>query len=138
MKRPRCILTALALTVAVACGGGGSSTPTPTVTSGRPTSTAKLAIIGPTAGQMVPTSGTTVKISLRDAVIVEQVSTNIKPNEGHVHLRVDGKTITLLGGLETTTGALTAGDHLIEVEFVAADHGPFNPRVIAQVTVIAG
>lgn len=26
---------------------------------------------------------------------------------------------------------LTEGSHLLEVEYVAADHGPFNPRVLA-------
>ena len=30
--------------------------------------------------------------------------------------------------------ALSPGHHTLEAEFVAADHGPFDPRVAASVT----
>jgi hypothetical protein len=29
---------------------------------------------------------------------------------------------------------LSPGEHTLEAEFVAADHGPFDPRVTAQTT----
>ena len=41
------------------------------------------------------------------------------------------------GTLSVPTGKLTPGPHLLEVEFAASDHGPFNPRVIERVTVTA-
>jgi hypothetical protein len=34
-------------------------------------------------------------------------------------------------GLTDTISNLTPGPHLLQVEFVATDHAPFDPRVIA-------
>jgi hypothetical protein len=51
-----------------------------------------------------------------------------------MHLRLDGRTITLLGSLEEDIPGVTPGPHLLEAEFVASDHGPFSPRVISSVT----
>jgi len=132
------IATCVPLMILAACTSkpspGPSSTPT---VNARPSSTAVLKIVSPTQGQEVPTSGVTVKIELTGAHIVPAGTRALRPDEGHVHLRVDGKTITLFGGLSVSTGKLTAGPHLIEVEFAASDHGPFNPRVIERVTVTA-
>lgn len=136
----RIALVSMMLAIAsVACGGGGSSGGTRTTppATGRPASTAKIAIVSPATGATAPTGGATVKVSLEGATIAKQGTTNVKPDEGHVHLSVDGKSITLFGGLEVATGPLSPGPHLIQVEFAAADHGPFNPRVIAQVSVTA-
>jgi hypothetical protein len=129
-------LTMLALGLA-ACDSEPDARPTPSPSTVRPSSTAVITIVSPTPGQTVSTAGVTVKITLEGARIVPSPSTSLKPDEGHVHLAVDGRTITLLAGLEVSTGPLTAGDHLIQVEFAASDHGPFNPRVIRQVTVTA-
>lgn len=138
MKRIALVSMTLAA-ASVACGGGGSTDGTRTTppATGRPSSTAKIAIVSPATGATVPTRGTTVTVSLEGGTIVKQASTNLKPDEGHVHLSVDGKTITLTGDLEVETGPLSGGPHLIEVEFAANDHGPFSPRVIAQVSVTA-
>jgi hypothetical protein len=35
-------------------------------------------------------------------------------------------------GLNERLPRLTPGQHLVQVEFVAADHAPFDPRVLAQ------
>lgn len=141
--RSRRIIGALAgaaLTFA-ACSSGPTATPTASPTSqtpiARPSSTAKIAILSPKAGETVSTNGVTVKVSLEGATLATQASTDLRPDRGHMHLAVDAKTITLLGSLEVPTGPLTPGPHLIEIEFAANDHGPFNPRVLAQVTVRA-
>jgi hypothetical protein len=137
MKRLFVLAFALSLTL-VACSNGkpnpAPSSPFPTA---RPSSTAVLTIVSPTPGQVVPTSGVTVKITLTGAHLVPAGSRTLRPDEGHVHLRVDGVTITLFGSLMVPTGKLTPGPHLLEVEFAASDHGPFNPRVIQRVTVTA-
>jgi hypothetical protein len=138
MKRLTLVLVAMALSLAACSSKTDGAKPTPTPTSGRPSSTAVLKIESPTPGQTVPTSGVVVKISLTGARVVPSGSTNLKPDEGHVHLSVDGRVITLTGGLTVPTGPLSKGPHLIEIEFSASDHGPFNPRVIQQVTVEAG
>jgi len=128
MKKFAPVLLALAIATA-ACGKGS-----PTL---RPSSTAVLKILTPTEGQIVSTKGVLVKISLSGARIVPAGSTTLRPDEGHVHLKVDGRTITLFGGLEVSTGPLAKGPHLIQIEFAASDHGPFDPRVIQQVAVTA-
>jgi hypothetical protein len=136
VKRLVLFLMALALGLA-ACDSGSKPEPTPSPSTARPSSTAVLRIDSPTPGQTVSTAGVTVKMSLVGGRIVPSGSRDLKPDEGHVHLVVDGETITLTGGLTVPTGKLTPGAHLIQVEFAASDHGPFNPRVIQQVTVTA-
>jgi hypothetical protein len=137
MKRMAAIMLVLAPTL-VACGKGkpvvSASSPSP---NARPSSTAVIMIVSPTPGEVVPTDGVLVKISLAGARIIPAGTRALRPDEGHVHLRVDGMTITLFGGLQVSTGKLAPGPHLIEVEFAASDHGPFNPRVIQRVTVCA-
>jgi hypothetical protein len=139
MKR-RALIT-IAFTLALtACGGDdgkGASSPSPSASRARISSTAVIRIVSPAPGEAVSTSGVTVKIALTGARIVPAASTNNKPDEGHVHLSVDGRVITLTGGLSVDTGPLGAGPHLIEIEFSASDHRPFSPRVIQQVTVTA-
>jgi hypothetical protein len=129
-------LAAAVAVVMAACGSGGgssdSSPPTTPVT--RPSSTAQLVIASPTPGETVTGPTVHVKLNLQGAKITKVVSTNLKPDEGHIHLRLDGRTITLLGSLEQDIPGVTPGPHLLEAEFVAADHGPFFPRVISSVT----
>jgi hypothetical protein len=38
-------------------------------------------------------------------------------------------------GLEQEV-AVTKGPHLVQAEYVAADHSPFNPRVIVAATIV--
>lgn len=60
-------------------------------------------------------------------------SLHLIPNAGHVHLYLDGSLVSMTTGLD---GDVTAapGPHQIRAEFVAVDHLPFDPRVIATVT----
>jgi beta-lactamase superfamily II metal-dependent hydrolase len=124
--------------LAGACGGGdggsGSPTsPTPTVAADRPASTAKLAIVSPRNGQVVQGSTVQLKVSLKDAKVVRSANTDIVPDEGHLHVSLDDQVITMTGDLEQLVADLTPGQHLLKVEFVASDHAPFDPRVIAAV-----
>ena len=127
-----------ALLVLTACGSGtdpvpkdGASASPPLV---RPTSTGKIAVLEPEPGATVEDPDVTVRVELTGARLVEEVSTDLAPDEGHIHLSLDGETITLLGGLEEVVPDVSPGPHLLEVEFVAADHGPFNPRVLQTVS----
>ena len=59
-------------------------------------------------------------------------TTRLTPDTGHVHLYVDGHLIAMA----TSTMAqlpVPPGQHTLVAEFVAADHGPFRPRVTATV-----
>ena len=133
------LLLAVALTaVLVACGGGDSNdgagpTPSPTQT-GRLSSTAKVSIIEPTEGTVIQGTTVRVRIKLEGGRIIPEVSSNLKPDEGHIHLLLDGRVVQLLGSLDERIEDIAPGAHLLQVEFVAADHGPFSPRVISAVS----
>ena len=134
---PACLVLALA---AAACGGSSSgdgtpsvSSSTPTVAADRPASTAKLAIVSPTNGEVVHGTTVRLKVSLEDAKIVPATTTDIVPDEGHLHVILDDQLITMTGDTTQLIGDLTPGQHLLKVEFVASDHFPFDPRVIAAV-----
>ena len=132
--RPMAAGAALAVTLALsACGGGstnGGSSPSPQET--RPSSSATIAFVSPTNGDVVKGDRAMVKLSLDGAKIVPQTSTNIRPDEGHVHLLLDGSIVSMNYGLEDTI-AVKPGQHVLRAEFVAADHRPFEPRVFTEV-----
>jgi hypothetical protein len=115
-----------------ACGGGGASaSPTTGSVSPRPSSTAKLAILSPKSGSVVHGSAIDVRLSLHDAHIVKATSTDLQPDEGHVHLTLDGKLVSMNYSLSNQLTGVSPGRHLLQAEFVANDHFPFDPRVIA-------
>lgn len=128
------LLLATAL-VAASCGKsappGQGSSPTP---NPRPSSTGSIKITDPQPGQTIQGTTYKVKVEVTGARIIEQASTDVRPDTGHLHLSLDGNTVTLLAGLEFELKDLTPGQHLLQAELAAADHGPFQPRVIATVT----
>ena len=112
------------------CGGG----PSPSPSAVRPSSPAKVAILSPTAGATVHGATVHIVLSLTGARIVKQTTTNIRPDEGHVHLYVDGVLVSMNYGLEQDL-PLQPGTFVLKAEFVASDHAPFNPRVWSQQTI---
>lgn len=138
MRRAFASMLVAPLLVLVGACGGEERDPSPRAsTSARLSSTAKLTIEEPAAGATIRGSQVRVRITLEGGVIVEQVSSNLKPNEGHIHLLLDGNVVQLLGSLDETIEDVAPGAHLLQVEFVAADHGPFSPRVISAVNFTA-
>jgi hypothetical protein len=147
MRRTRALETiAVAAALALAaCGGGGSSgtsgptggsgpTGTPTASGPRPASTAQLTIVSPTEGQTIDGGTVALKVDLQGAKIVPATTTNIVPDEGHLHVILDEQLISMTADLEQTIPDVGPGEHLLKVEFVASDHIPFDPRVIAAVS----
>ena len=140
-KRVALVAVGVAFALAAgACGSGGDPSPgtspssaTPTVSADRPASPAKLSILSPTNGQVVRGSTVEMKVSLKDAKIVPATSTDIVPDEGHLHVILDDQLISMTGDTTQLLATLTPGQHLLKVEFVASDHAPFDPRVIALV-----
>jgi hypothetical protein len=126
------VLAALVLGMAACASSSASSSPTTAPPSGaRPSSTAKLAILAPKNDSVVHGSTVDVRLSLEDAHIVKATSTNLRHDEGHVHLILDGKLISMNYQLNDTITGVSPGHHLLQAEFVANDHFPFDPRVIA-------
>lgn len=106
-----------------------------TPSKNRPITTASLAIVSPAAGA---TTGpdVTVKLRLTGGQVVAPtnvVATRLPNNKGHIHVLVDGKLVSMAYGLEQPIKGLSAGPHVIEVEFVALDHAPFRNPVRAAV-----
>jgi len=126
--------------LAVGCSGGGDTSPTPTATqpsiisSRRPSSPAVLKILAPKTGEVVHGNSTELKLSLQNAKIVPATTTHIVPTQGHVHVYLDNKLVSMNFGLSQQLTNLTPGQHFLRCEFVASDHGPFDPRVITSTT----
>jgi hypothetical protein len=98
--------------------------------SSRPSSTARIAIVEPAPGAVVTGSRLEVKVSLEGARILPTATNRLKADEGHLHLTVDGELQSMSYGLEHEV-TVAPGDHILQAEFVAGDHAPFFPRVIA-------
>ena len=125
----------LALTAAACSGGdGGSEAPAATTApaaAARPSSPAKLTIMSPRNGQTVG-ERPELRLDLDGGKIVNQTTTRIQGDEGHIHLHLDGKLVAMNYGLRQRLPALPPGQHVVQVEFVAADHAPFEPRILTQ------
>ena len=121
--------------ILAACGGDANGTSGETVdpSGDRPSSPAKLSIVSPAVGEVVRGSTVDLRIALDDATIVPGTSTDIQPDEGHLHVLLDDTLISMTEGLEQEVPGVEPGTHRIQVEFVAADHAPFDPRVISVV-----
>jgi hypothetical protein len=135
VRSPASYLVAGAVLLTACSGGGGSAiTPTsaPAPIGPRPSSPAVLKIMSPKNGATVPATGTALEVSLAGATLTTVTSQNISPDEGHLHVSVDGRLISMTSGLRQELPALEPGRHLIQVEFVAADHLPFDPRVLTR------
>jgi hypothetical protein len=137
-RMPKLALIVATAFVLAACGGsdggGGMGATGATASTGdRPSSTAKLSIVAPTVGQVVHGSNVDLRVKLQDAKLVPATTTNIVPNEGHLHVILDDTLISMTEGLEQAIPDVAPGEHRIMVEFVASDHAPFDPRVVSVV-----
>ena len=99
----------------------------------RPSSPAKVQIVTPTDGEVFHGSVVDVKVRLENATIVPVTTTNITPDQGHLHLYLDDQIESMNFTTSATLTAVQPGLHVLRVEFVASDHLPFDPRVIEQV-----
>ena len=131
----RRVALTVALTVALAgCGGSGTtSTPSINATEPRPASSATLAIVEPKDDAIVRGDRVEVEFALEGGELVDLTVTEVRPDQGHLHVTLDGALVSMTGGLHQELGHLSPGPHLLKAEFVAADHAPFDPRVLAAV-----
>ena len=129
-------LAGAALLASACSGGSAQSVGTPTAPEARPSTPAQIDFLSPTNGEEVKGATVKVKLSLRGAKIVPQTTTNIRPDEGHVHLLLDGQVVSMNYELDDTI-AVKPGQHILRAEFVAADHRPFEPRVFTEVVFVA-
>ena len=120
-----------------ACGGddtGSPATSAPATAVQRPTSTATLTIVQPKQNQVIAGPTADLKVKLTGAEVVQQTTTDLQPDQGHLHVFLDGELVSMTSTERTILSDLAPGEHLVKVEFVANDHAPFDPRVIAAVS----
>ena len=128
----RAAVPALLLTLVLAgCGSGGSGGPSPKAAA-RPTTNARIQILQPTPNQETGPD-VTVQVQLIGAKEVPQSGPPIKPDEGHIHVSLDGQIVAMAYGDSQMLKGLAPGQHSVQVDFVAADHIPFQNRVTAAV-----
>ena len=120
---------AAALTLA-ACSSSSSSSGV------RPETPARIEIVQPSPNQTLPPTFPVTVNLIGAKVVPAQVSGGtLKPDEGHIHIILDGKVIDTAAGTTREMTNLPPGPHTIQAEFVAADHAPFRNRVVAAVAV---
>jgi hypothetical protein len=133
------LLAALLGGLLAGCGAGaspgssaGSSPAVPSPAPGssgvRLSSPAVIRVLQPAAGASLTGASVHVVLSLDGAQIVSATTTNIRPDQGHIHLYVDNVLVSMNYGLEQDI-AVHPGTYVVKAEFVAADHAPFSPRV---------
>ena len=101
----------------------------------RPRSTATLAIVEPLPGATISGASIQIRLTLSGARLVMQTSTRLVPDEGHIHVKLDGQLVSMTAGLDQQV-PVTTGPHVIEAEFVANDHLPFNPRILTTLPFV--
>ena len=146
------VVTVLAVTVLVAaCGSDGASTYTVPASSastetsvnttdlaGRPASPAHVRIVAPAPGTTVTGTTMHVVVAVDGGTITTQTAKNITPTTGHVHLYVDQVLIYMAYSLQQDV-PVHPGTFQLQAEFVAADHAPFNPRVLtSEIVTVTG
>jgi len=118
--------------------GPTPATPTRSPSGPRIASTATLAFEEPTDGASIEGDELQVVLDLRDCSVVEETTTDIRPDTGHIHLSVDGALVSMTYGAVQVVPlgslGLEGGEHTLDAEYVAADHLPFDPAVTASVT----
>ena len=128
-----------------------STTPTPTPGQTTPTATFRISITLPEADSTVPAGDITVvaKITPRTFKLVDKLGEPSAPDEGHLHFYLDVAPPTIPGQPAVTPAGTFAatnerfhtwedvaeGTHTLAVQLVNNDHTPFDPPVVAEITV---
>ena len=125
-------LLAVSLVLIAGCAGSRSSAGTAPAASARPSSAATLTIVSPPNGAVVRGTAVRIAVRLQGAKIVPATTTAISADRGHLHVYVDDRIVSMNFSLSDVVRNVSPGMHILQVEFVASDHLPFDPRVIAQ------
>jgi hypothetical protein len=114
-----------------ACGSGSATKRT----ESRPSTGATLQVLDPAPNAQTPRT-IVVHFRLDGARLDPPAQTGgaLRPDQGHIHLSVDGNLVAMPYSLSEQVPDLAPGLHTIEAEFVASDHLSFANRVVAAVS----
>ena len=128
MRRRLVPVALCAVMLAVACGGKSNSP-----SANRPRSTATVSIVSPTPNAVVSGKFFTITVKVNGGKITSVTrNTNLSPTLGHVHVSVDGTVVSMnFKPTQKIAVPKKKGSHILQAEFVAIDHFPFSPRVLA-------
>jgi hypothetical protein len=129
-------VTRLALPVLLAgtvtlsgCGAGKPKSSSGT----RPTTSVRVQITEPTPNQVIVGDKTTLTINVIGGKVVDRTTGPLTPTEGHIHVTLDGRLVSMAYQTTQELSGLTPGTHTATAEFVAVDHQPFKNRPTAAV-----
>jgi hypothetical protein len=131
----------IALCAALFAAGCSSTTNATSSASGattsgpRPKTNATLQIVSPGPNDLTkPDVQVTMRLGGAHLAPPTRTGGAVRPDEGHIHLSLDGQLIAMPLRLAEQLPPLRPGPHTVEAEFVATDHLPFDNRVVAAVT----
>jgi len=133
------VVACAAVLFATGCGASSNAATTgsnPTTSSAsRPTTDATLQIASPAPNARTgPNVLVTMRLAGARLAPATQTGGALRPDEGHIHLSLDGSLIAMPLRLAEQLPPLRRGPHTVEAEFVASDHLPFDNRVVAAVS----
>jgi len=102
-----------------------------------PTTRIRLEVVTPVDGQVVASREIPVRLRLLEPSGAGWTPlAQLSPSTGHIHIALDGR-VTSMAWSPSTVVLASTGQHVVTVEFVAADHRPFSPRVLVtrQITI---
>ena len=105
-------------------------------TTGAKSIDASIRILSPQGGEEVPAGEPfPVRVEISGGTLTSQVETD-DATAGHLHLYVDDELVSMPSN-DAPEVELPPGEHTIAVEFTAADHHSYEPRIIDEVEVTA-
>jgi cytochrome c oxidase assembly factor CtaG len=102
-----------------------------------PTTRTRLEVLTPLDGEVIASSALRVAVRLLEPAGASWTPvTEWSPTRGHIHISIDGRMLSMTWE-PLLVLPVSAGTHMVTMEYVASDHRPFSPRVLVtrRVTV---
>jgi hypothetical protein len=94
----------------------------------RPSSSASLNVRSPAEGQRFDTNAVPVRVELSGGTLAPANVDRLQPGRGHLQISVDRNVVSRAANVVQVI-RVANGPHRISVEYVAADHLPFCPKI---------
>jgi hypothetical protein len=129
-------LLLLAASALVGCAGASSGDDETIPSSNRPSTPAQLRFPRPAPGAIEPPNFT-LALERTGARFTSATSGAITRDEGHIHVSLHGRLVSMTYGTKQDLTGLAPGQHSLHAEFVAKDHAPSanRPRTFVSFTV---